>query len=67
MSRVDLTPYRKQRVTLSFSTTPGPIGNGAWDWAMWGDPEITYEPIVQLTEIGFFIPRCADKKSSQIH
>ena len=54
--RLDLTPYRNQRVTLRFSTTPGPVGNGAWDWAMWGDPEITYEPVAQLTEIGFFIP-----------
>ena len=54
--RLDLTPYRKQRVTLRFSTTPGPVGNGAWDWAMWGDPKITYEPVDQLTEIGFFIP-----------
>ena len=54
--RLDLTPYRKQHVTLRFSTTPGPVGNGAWDWAMWGNPEITYEPVGQLTEIGFFIP-----------
>ncbi|MCG9133083.1 hypothetical protein J5I95_15510 [Candidatus Poribacteria bacterium] len=54
--RLDLTPYRKQRVTLRFSTTPGPVGNGAWDWAMWGAPKITYEPVDQLTEIGFFIP-----------
>ena len=54
--RLDLTPYRKQRVTLRFSTTPGPIGNGAWDWAMWGEPEITYEPVARLTELGFFIP-----------
>ena len=54
--RLDLTPYRNQRVTLRFSTTPGPVGNGAWDWAMWGEPEISYEPIAQLTEIGFFIP-----------
>ena len=54
--RLDLTAYRKQRVTLRFSTTPGPVGNGAWDWAVWGDPEITYEPVAQLTEIGFFIP-----------
>lgn len=54
--RLDLTPYRKQRVTLRFSTTPGPVGNGAWDWAMWGDPKITHEPVSQLTETGFFIP-----------
>ena len=54
--RLDLTPYRNQRVTLRFSTAPGPVGDPAWDWAMWGDPEITYEPVAQLTEIGFFIP-----------
>ena len=54
--RLDLTPYRKQHVTLRFSTTPGPVGNGAWDWAVWGEPKITYEPVGQLTEIGFFIP-----------
>ena len=54
--RLDLTPYRNQRVTLRLSTAPGPVGDPAWDWAMWGNPEITYEPVVQQTEIGFFIP-----------
>ena len=54
--RLDLSPYRNQRVTLRFSTTPGPVGDPAWDWAMWGEPEITHEPVGQLTEIGFFIP-----------
>ena len=54
--RLDLTPYHAQQVRLRFTTTPGPDGNGAWDWAMWGDPKITYEPVEQLTEIGFFIP-----------
>ena len=54
--RLDLTPYRNQRVTLRFSTTPGPVGDPAWDWAMWGEPKITHEPVSQLTEIGFFIP-----------
>ena len=54
--RLDLTPYRKQYVTLRFSTAPGPVGNGAWDWAMWGEPKITHEPVSQLTEIGLFIP-----------
>ena len=33
---VDLTSYRNQHVILRFITTPGPVGNGAWDWAMWG-------------------------------
>ena len=54
--RLDLTPYRNQRVTLRFSTAPGPVGDPAWDWAMWGEPKITHEPVSQLTEIGFFIP-----------
>ena len=54
--RLDLTPYRNQRVTLRFSTAPGPVGDPAWDWAMWGAPKITHEPVSQLTEIGFFIP-----------
>ena len=54
--RLDLTPYRNQRVTLRFSTAPGPVGDPAWDWAMWGEPIITHEPVSQLTEIGFFIP-----------
>ena len=61
--RLDLTPYRNQRVTLRFSTTPGPVGNGAWDWATWGEPEITYEPVGQLTEIGFLIPNMPIKSS----
>ncbi len=54
--RLDLTPYRDQRVTLHFSTAPGPVGDPAWDWATWGAPEITYEPVDELTEIGFFMP-----------
>ena len=54
--RLDLTPYRNQRVVLRFSTAPGPVGDPAWDWAMWGEPKITYEPVSRLTEIGFFIP-----------
>ena len=54
--QLDLTPYRAQQVRLRFTTTPGPNGNGAFDWAMWGDPKITYEPVDQLTEIGLFIP-----------
>ena len=36
--QLDLTPYRAQQVRLRFTTTPGPNGNGAWDWAVWGDP-----------------------------
>lgn len=54
--RLDLTPYRDQRVTLRFSTAPGPVGDPAWDWPMWGEPKITHAPVSQLTKIGFFIP-----------
>ena len=60
--RLDLTPYRKQRVTLRFSTTPGPVGDGAWDWAMWGDPEITYEPVGSTDRDRILHTECADEK-----
>ena len=53
---VDLTSYRNQRVTLRFTTTPGPVGNGAWDWAMWGEPKIVSEPLNTLAKIAFFLP-----------
>ena len=53
---LDLTPYRNQRVTLRFTTTPGPVGNGAWDWAVWGHPEIVSETTNPPTEVAFFLP-----------
>ena len=64
--RLDLTPYRNQRVTLRFSTAPGPVGDPAWDWAMWGEPKVTHEPVSRLTEIGFFI-RMSRQEASRIH
>ena len=53
---LDLTPYRNQRVTLRLTTTPGPVGNGAWDWAVWGHPEIVSETTNPPTEVAFFLP-----------
>ena len=53
---LDLTPYRKQQVTLRFTTTPGPVGNGAWDWAVWGEPKIVSEPADTPVKVGFFLP-----------
>ena len=53
---LDLTRYQKQRITLRFTTTPGPVGNGAWDWAVWGEPKIVSEPANTLEKIGFFLP-----------
>ena len=53
---LDLTPYRKQQVTLRFTTTPGPVGNGAWDWAVWGEPKIVSEPADTRVKVGFFLP-----------
>ena len=53
---LDLTPYRKQRITLRLTTTPGPVGNGAWDWAVWGEPKIASEPTDTRVKVGFFLP-----------
>ena len=53
---LDLTRYQQQRVTLRFTTTPGPVGNGAWDWAVWGEPKIVSEPADTLAKVGFFLP-----------
>ena len=53
---LDLTPYRNQRVTLRLTTTPGPVGNGAWDWAVWGEPKIVSDPPNALAKVGLFLP-----------
>ena len=54
--RLDLTSYQKQRVTLRFSTTPGSVGNGARDYAVWGEPKIVSEPLDTLAKVGVFLP-----------
>ena len=53
---LDLSSYRNRQVRLRFTTTPGPIGNGAWDWAVWGNPKIVSEPTDSRAEVGFFLP-----------
>ncbi|MCY4554488.1 MAG: DUF6259 domain-containing protein [Candidatus Poribacteria bacterium] len=53
---LNLSSYRNQHVTLRFTTTPGPVGNGAWDWAVWGNPKIVSEPTDSRAEVGFFLP-----------
>ena len=53
---LDLARYQKQRVTLRFMTTPGPVGNGAWDWAVWGNPKIVSKPTDSVVEVEFFLP-----------
>ena len=53
---LDLSSYRNRQVTLQFTTTPGPVGNGAWDWAVWGNPKIVSEPTDSTAEVGFFLP-----------
>ncbi len=53
---LDLTPYRNQQAMLRWTTTPGPVGNGAWDWAIWGTPKIFSEPTDSMAEVGFFLP-----------
>ena len=58
---LDLTPYRNQQISLRLTTTPGPDGNGAWDWAVWGEPKIVSEPTDRITEVGFFLPNAPIK------
>ena len=53
---LDLTRYQNQPVTLRFTTTPGPAGNGAWDWAVWGEPKIVSDPADTRVKVGFFLP-----------
>lgn len=53
---LDLTRYQKKRVTLRFTTTPGPAGNGAWDWAVWGEPKIVSDSADTRVNVGFFLP-----------
>jgi hypothetical protein len=35
--RIDLSAYRNQTLELLFTTTPGPKGNTAYDWAAWSN------------------------------
>ena len=35
--QVDLSAYRNQTIELLFTTTPGPKGNAAYDWAAWSN------------------------------
>ena len=37
---LDLAPYAGRAVDISLSTSPGPKGDVAWDWALWGMPRI---------------------------
>ena len=53
---LDLTPYRNQQIRLRLTTTPGPDGNGAWDWAVWGNPKIVSEPTDSRAEVGVSLP-----------
>jgi hypothetical protein len=35
--QIDLSAYRDQTIELLFTTTPGPKGNAAYDWAAWSN------------------------------
>ncbi len=37
---VNLSAYAGRSVRVILETTPGPSGNGSFDWAMWGHPRI---------------------------
>jgi hypothetical protein len=37
---VDLSEWRGKSVILRLTTGPGPADNCAWDWAVWGQPQV---------------------------
>jgi len=37
---IDLSKYAGRQVDLSLTTSAGPRGDPAWDWALWGNPRI---------------------------
>jgi hypothetical protein len=42
--QIDLSTYRNQTVELLFTTTPGPKGNTAYDWAAWSNFHFEGQP-----------------------
>lgn len=40
-AELDLSLYEGQRITLIFSTDPGPFNNNAFDHAAWSEPTLT--------------------------
>jgi len=38
---IDLSKFANEQITLIFSTQPGPINDGSYDWAWWGDAIIS--------------------------
>ena len=38
---ISLSKWAGQTVTLTFETTPGPMGDARYDWAGWSEPRIT--------------------------
>lgn len=69
---IDLTQYRRQTITLLFSTDPGPRNDPSFDWAAWSDfhfesdppsPAPDFRPVydaeTQIYEYGNILPRAA--------
>jgi membrane protein YfhO len=43
--QVDLSAYRGQTIELLFTTTPGPRGDAAYDWAAWSNFHFEGQPL----------------------
>jgi hypothetical protein len=43
---INLDQWVGKEVTLSFSTSSGPVGDSSWDWAYWGG--LNWEPAFEL-------------------
>jgi hypothetical protein len=52
--QIDLSAYRNQTIELLFTTTPGPQGNAAYDWAAWSNFHFK-DHIVHQRELPFHL------------
>ena len=52
----DLTRYAGQSITLRFETDPGPRGNSSFDFALWGDRQISVVGSSALKKVDAIAP-----------
>jgi len=53
---VDLSPWRGKEVRLRLVTDVGPAGRPDFDWACWGQPEVSSPPAAGSTTLGLSQP-----------
>ena len=53
---VDLAPWRGKEVRLRLVTDVGPAGRPDFDWACWGQPEVSFAPVAGSTTLDLSQP-----------